>query len=151
MGVMFRKRVKTDYIVIHCSATKPSQNVSARDIKGWHQGQGWLDIGYHAVIKRDGTYEDGRDHAVVGSHVQGYNSNSVGICLVGGVDDKGKFKANFTPAQMQTLKDAIDAMRKEYPNAKVVGHHTLNPNKACPSFNVSRWLSTGELVTSDRD
>ncbi|MGG5832633.1 peptidoglycan recognition protein family protein, partial [Bacillus pumilus] len=98
--VQFKQRESTDAIFVHCSATKPSQNVGVREIRQWHKEQGWLDVGYHFIIKRDGTVEAGRDEMAVGSHAKGYNHNSIGVCLVGGIDDKGKFDANFTPAQM---------------------------------------------------
>ncbi|MGL5965359.1 MAG: N-acetylmuramoyl-L-alanine amidase, partial [Fusobacteriaceae bacterium] len=86
----FKKRGSTDHIVIHCSATKPTMDIGVRDIRMWHKQQGWLDVGYHFIIKRDGTIEEGRPVDVVGSHVKNHNSNSVGVCLVGGVDDKMK-------------------------------------------------------------
>ena len=48
-------RKATDYIVIHCSATRPSQDIDAKEIDRWHRSRGWLKIGYHKVLKRDGT------------------------------------------------------------------------------------------------
>ena len=54
-------RKKTDYIFIHCSATKPSMDVDAKEIDRWHRARGFLKIGYHFVIKRDGTKEIGRE------------------------------------------------------------------------------------------
>lgn len=146
--IQFNKRPQTDYIVVHCAATKPSMDVGVREIRQWHMQQGWLDVGYHYVIRRDGTIEEGRPHDTTGSHVKGFNSSSVGICLVGGINDSGKFDANFTSNQLTSLIDILDRMQKEYPKAKIVGHHTLDAGKACPSFNVSHWLETRELVTS---
>jgi len=53
-----------------------------------HQrGRGWTDVGYHYVIKRDGTLEAGRPLDVIGSDVKGLNNVSWGICLIGGVDE----------------------------------------------------------------
>lgn len=147
--VQFTPRKETNEIFVHCSATKPSMNVGVREIRQWHKEKGWLDIGYHFVIRRDGTVEEGRDINAVGSHVQGYNHDSIGICLVGGVDDSGKFKANFTPAQMQSLRSKLVELKVEYPSVVVRAHHDVAP-KACPSFDLQRWLKTGEMVTSDR-
>jgi N-acetylmuramoyl-L-alanine amidase len=53
-------RKSTNWIAIHCSATRPSQDVGAADIRKWHKAQGWADIGYHFVIRRDGKIEKGR-------------------------------------------------------------------------------------------
>lgn len=146
--VQFKKRSSTEAIFVHCSATKPSMDVGVREISQWHRELGWLAVGYHFIIRRDGTIEEGRPVDVVGSHVKDWNSKSVGVCLVGGIDDKGKFEANFTPAQMQSLKEKLADLKDMYPDAEIKAHHDIAP-KACPSFNLSRWLKTGELVTSD--
>lgn len=148
--VQFQPRHSTDFIMLHCSATKPSMNIGVREIRQWHKELGWLDVGYHFIIKRDGTVEYGRPHNVVGSHVKGYNHNSLGICLVGGVDDSNKFDANFTEAQNAALKKLLALVKCDYPNAAVHGHHDFAA-KACPSFAVKHWLKTGEFKTSDHD
>ena len=147
--VQFKPRTVTDAIFVHCSATKPSQDIGVDTIRMWHKQQGWLDVGYHFVIKRDGTVEEGRPVDVVGSHVKDWNSRSVGVCLVGGIDAKGKFEANFTPAQMSALRNKLAELKALYPKADIKAHHDVAP-KACPSFDLQRWLNTNELVTSDR-
>lgn len=147
--VQFTPRKETNAIFVHCSATKPSMDIGVREIRQWHKEKGWLDIGYHFVIRRDGTVEEGRAIEAVGSHVQGYNSDSVGVCLVGGIDAKGNFEANYTPQQMSALKGLLHELRGTYPNAVIRAHHDVAP-KACPSFNLSHWVKTGELVTSDK-
>lgn len=146
--VQFTPRKETNAIFVHCSATKPSMDVGVREITQWHKEKGWLAIGYHFVIRRDGTVEAGRDQNAVGSHVANYNADSIGVCLVGGVDDKNKFTANFTPAQMNALRSLLTSLQVEYPKAVIRAHHDVAP-KACPSFNLKRWLDTNELVTSD--
>lgn len=146
--VQFKPRQSTDAIFVHCSATKASQDVGVREIRQWHKEQGWLDVGYHYIIRRDGTVEAGRDEGSVGSHARGYNSTSVGVCLVGGIDAKGKPEANFTEAQMTALRSLLVTLMAKYPNAKLMAHHDVAP-KACPSFNLRKWWDTNELVTSD--
>lgn len=147
--VQFNPRSRTDAIFVHCSATKPDMDIGVETIRMWHKQQGWLDVGYHFIIKRDGTVEEGRPVNVVGSHVKGWNSRSVGVCLVGGVDEKGRPEANFTPAQMHSLRTKLAELRVLYPLAAVMAHHDVAP-KACPSFDFRRWVYTNELVTSDR-
>ena len=146
--VQFKPRSRTDAIFVHCSATKPEMDIGVETIRMWHKQQGWLDVGYHFIIKRDGTVEEGRQVNVVGSHVKDWNSRSVGVCLVGGIDANGRFEANFTPAQMNSLRNKLDDLKVLYPQAEIKAHHDVAP-KACPSFNLQRWLSTNELVTSD--
>lgn len=139
-----KKRAKTDFIAIHCSATG-QQNFTAADIDKWHRKQGWVCIGYHYVIRRDGTVEEGRDVDVVGAHVSGFNDVSVGICMVGGVDanDHTKAKNNFTDAQFNSLKQLLVDLKIKYPKAKIQGHRDFpNVKKACPSFEVKDWLKS---------
>ena len=147
--VQFTKRQETSQIFVHCSATKAAMDIGVREIRQWHKEQGWLDVGYHFIIRRDGTVEAGRDQDAVGSHVKGYNSTSVGVCLVGGIDAKGQPEANFTPQQLSALKGLLHELKGTYPKAVIMAHHDVAP-KACPSFDLQRWVRTGELVTSDR-
>ncbi|AUE23196.1 lysozyme [Pseudomonas phage Pf1 ERZ-2017] len=143
--VQFKQRPATDYIVIHCAATKVSMDIGVREINQWHVQQGWLGIGYHFVIRRNGTVENGRPHDVIGSHVKNYNSRALGICLAGGIDDNGKPQNNFTPEQFASLKLLLVAYKRQYPQAQIVGHHDLDSGKACPSFKVSEWLKTAGI------
>ena len=43
------------YIVVHCSATRPSQDIDVKTIDAWHKERGFDKIGYHYVIKRNGN------------------------------------------------------------------------------------------------
>lgn len=136
------KRTKTDLIVVHCSATRPMMDIGAKEIRRWHKELGWEDIGYHFVIRRNGEVEKGRRVDAVGSHAKGYNDRSIGICLVGGVDQDNFLKAkdNFTLDQMNALYWLLEDLHKQYPDAKVLGHRDLpNVKKECPSFDVRKW------------
>lgn len=145
--VQFKERKETKHVIVHCAATKPSMDVGVREIRQWHKERGFLDIGYHFVIRRNGTIEDGRDVNQVGAHTVGQNETSVGVCLVGGVDDKLQPHANFTPQQMATLRKLLGDLKVLFPQAVVKGHRDFAA-KACPSFDVKRWLDTNELVTA---
>ena len=112
-----------DYIVIHCAATKPSMDIGAAEIKSWHRKKGWLDIGYHFVIRRDGIIEPGRPIDVPGAHARGYNHISLGICLVGGVAEDGKTpEDNFTEQQWVELAALVKYLKEQFPDAEVLGH-----------------------------
>jgi N-acetylmuramoyl-L-alanine amidase len=131
---------KVDFLVVHCSATPAKMNVDRNMIDRWHRERGWLGIGYHYVIKRDGTLEVGRPLDQIGAHVEGYNDRSLGICMAGGMDaDNKKPENNFTPAQLATLQSTLYTLLIEHPRARICGHNELNPNKACPSFDVPKW------------
>lgn len=131
-------------IIIHCSATQPSQDIGVAEIKKWHTdkkpyGNGWKDIGYHYVIRRNGNIENGRTESQVGSHTAGHNATSLGICMVGGINRKGHPEANFTPAQWDSLNRLVRILRARYPKTTVHGHNEYS-KKACPSFDVQEWL-----------
>lgn len=143
------KRTKTDMIVVHCSATPPTRDIGFKEINQWHLARGWKGgCGYHVIIRRDGTREIGRGIDEVGAHVEGYNSHSVGVCLVGGVDGKLKPENNFTPAQMGALWQVLEMLTTMFPKAEVLGHCDLNAGKACPSFDIkaayAQHLHNGE-------
>lgn len=146
-------RRRTDYIVVHCSATPPGSDIGADEIDDWHRNRGWSGIGYHAVIRRDGTVEFGRHFDEAGAHVKGQNYRSVGVCMVGGVDDRGDAQDNFSQAQFESLRATIAFLERAYPDASVVGHRDLSPDldgdgiidrsewlKECPSFEVAEKL-----------
>lgn len=145
---------KVNLIVIHCSATREGQAHTAADIDRWHKAQGWNGIGYHHVVLLDGTVQKGRDESVAGSHVKGFNANSIGVVYIGGLAANGVTpKDTRTDAQKTALADLIKSLKAKYPGAKVVGHRDLSPDKdkdgvvephewlkACPSFDVSSWM-----------
>jgi len=132
---------KIHNIVIHCSATPEGRWVDSRDIRAWHVGQGWKDIGYHYVILLDGTIEKGRPDVVQGAHVKGHNGSSIGVCYVGGVGSDFKPKDTRTNEQMEAMEDLIYDLLEKYPKAKIMGHNEFpGVKKACPSFDVQKWV-----------
>lgn len=131
---------KVTRLVVHCSASKPDQKVDASVINRWHRERGFVKIGYHYVINRDGKVEPGRTLSEVGAHVAGINSTSVGICLVGGLDANGKSADNFTPIQLEKLAAVLRELVVLFPKAEVVGHRDCpGVAKDCPCFDVRSW------------
>jgi N-acetylmuramoyl-L-alanine amidase len=137
---------KIDKIIIHCSATPPSMDIDAKEIDRWHRNKGWSQIGYHFVIKRDGEIQDGRPLELIGAHVKGYNTGSIGICLVGGVEEGNVSHAqdNFTDKQWRSLRNLLKICKADYKKATIHGHNEY-ANKACPSFDVQYELREGRL------
>lgn len=137
------KLTDVKYIAVHCAATPPSLDWGVDDIRRLHQNAfHWKDIGYHYVIRRDGTIEKGRADDVQGAHVKGFNDVALGVCLVGGVDEKQKPSNNFTAAQMWSLEKIIRELKARHPAAIVQGHRDFpNVDKQCPCFDVKEWLT----------
>ena len=124
-------------IIVHCSAVRPDQTSSAAQIDTWHRRRGWkLGIGYHYVIRRDGTIEPGRPEWMVGAHChvkgQNHNAHSIGICYEGGLDIRSQPADTRTPAQKAAMRTLLEELHARYPRAVIVGHHDLNPQKDCP-------------------
>lgn len=124
-------------IIIHCSATSEGRSLSFEECRRDHiMHRHFRDIGYHFYITRDGTVHDGRPIEKVGAHCEGHNSHSIGICYEGGLDANGKPADTRTEAQRKALKSLVERMHRLFPKALIVGHHDLNPRKACPCFKV---------------
>lgn len=145
-----------DHIIVHCSASPAHVEFTAADIDRMHRERKWLGNGYHYVIKRNGQVESeatgqkcrplDKPGAHVGDCGRGWNKRSLGVCLIGGTDDKGKAENNFTPDQMESLKALLEHLRDCFPDSLIMGHRDLieltnTPNKKdCPSFDVKEWL-----------
>jgi len=134
-------RRTTDFIAVHCSATKAFQDIGAAEIRKWHvEDNGWSDIGYNQIIRRSGAIELGRPLHLAGAHVKGYNNRSVGVCLIGGLGAAGEPEDNFTEAQYRSLQLTLDYWLAIYPNAVVKGHREFpGVSKACPCFDAIEW------------
>ena len=146
MSIKELKREDVRFLAVHCSATQAKADIGAKDIDRWHRDRGFIKIGYHFVIRRDGTVETGRPLNEPGAHVEDWNHCSWGICLVGGVDAKLKPEANFTPAQLASLRTLLTELQAKVPHATVQGHRDFpRVAKACPSFDVRHWLATNTV------
>ena len=124
-------------IIIHCSAVRPNQTSSAKQIDQWHRARGFSMIGYHYVIRRDGSIEKGRPETMVGAHCANHNAHSIGVCYEGGLDSDGHPSDTRTQAQKDTMLQLIRDLHQRYPGASVVGHRTF-ARKACPCFNAEK-------------
>jgi len=128
---------KIDKIIIHCADTYKRMDIGKKEITEWHKARGFNDVGYHYIIRRDGTIEQGRELKTIGAHAKGYNSTSIAICYVGGKGDNNQPEDNRTTKQKEAMQDLVTALKKEFPDAEVVGHGNLpGVKKACPCFNV---------------
>lgn len=130
-------------LIVHCSATPEGCDYTVEDIRKWHKSSGWSDIGYHYVVYRNGTVVNGRDVDLVGAHCAkgGHNQHSIGICYIGGVENKPgipvhlqKPKDTRTEAQKMALLSLLIDLKKLYPSATIWGHHDFDKGKDCPSF-----------------
>ena len=120
-------------IVIHCSAVRPDQTSSVAQIDTWHRDRGFkFGVGYHYVVRRNGEIEAGRPEWLAGAHCMNHNKYSIGVCYEGGLNARGQPADTRTPEQKAALRTLLEDLHRRYPRAVIVGHHDLNPMKACP-------------------
>jgi len=127
---------RIDYLVLHCSDTRPDQDFTVEALQRCHAQRGFGKYpGYHIYVRRDGTCYYTRPISLRGCHVKGYNSFSIGVCYEGGHAPKGsihKYEDNRTPAQREALQEVFATLHELFPHAKVVGHNEFGVAKACP-------------------
>lgn len=128
---------KINKIIIHCSDTPYGKDFSASDIDGWHRERGFSCIGYHYVIRLDGTVEIGRPLTSIGAHCIGHNFDSIGICYIGGRLPDGSFGDSRTNEQFISMHSLVSFLLDKYPDALVYGHCDFS-NKLCPCFDVHK-------------
>jgi len=141
-----------DSIVIHCSATPEGKDVTLEDIDAMHKAKGWRMVGYNYVIELDGTVRVGRPLTMDGAHCntsgtcgRAYNSHSIGICYIGGIEGEKnsrgvivpKLNANGRPIAKDTRTDAqkmsmhklVMELVEKYPITDILGHRDASPDK----------------------
>lgn len=138
-------------VVVHWSATYINQNIGAEEIDQWHKARDFSGIGYHYVIRRDGSLQRGRPLNEIGAHAKtgDHNNFSVGICLVGGYNCASGTKnpdqfANSTSvnnAQWASLKNFLRAFYSIHPGGQVWGHNDTDPdNKIDPGISMENFV-----------
>ena len=128
---------RIDLIIIHCSATKVTQDFPVSSLEACHKAQGWKCAGYHYYITKDGQLHQCRPEEMVGAHAHRYNAHSIGICYEGGLDANGKSADTRTPAQKHAMIALLRSLKADYPDAEILGHCDLPwVKKTCPNFDV---------------
>ena len=126
---------RINLIVIHCSATKVTQEVPVSSLMACHLARGFKTIGYHYYITKDGQLHQCRPEELPGAHARRYNAHSIGICYEGGLDANGKTADTRTQAQKHTLVTLLRSLKVDYPDAEILGHRDLPwVKKDCPCF-----------------
>lgn len=133
------------YIAVHCTAG--SQRQDAADLLAEFKRKGWTNPGYHYVVAPDGKTTRLLDEDKVSNGVKGFNSVSVNVAYIGGIDADGKATDNRTEAQKKALRQLLGNLKKKYPGAVIQGHRDFSPDangngrvdpweriKECPCF-----------------
>lgn len=136
---------KIERIFVHCTAS--SQNATVNDIKAEFKRKGWKNPGYHYLIDKDGVIHQLLDDSKVSNGVKGYNSTSINVAYIGGIDSSGKGIDNRTEEQKKSLRSLLKMLHFRYPEAVIMGHRDISPDsngngvvdpweriKECPCF-----------------
>ncbi len=114
-------------VAIHHSAILLDTNETMRDVQDLHMDiNHWADVGYHYVIDKDGILYEGRDIHVRGSSVAGYNTGTIGVCVM------GNFEQDFPlEIQLTTLQQVVNWLATTYTLTHLATHHEFNPGSLC--------------------
>jgi len=116
----------TGSLILHHAAISTA---TAQDIHRIHRANGWVGIGYHYYVRKDGLIYRGRPESTIGAHTTGANVSSIGICFEGNFDTE-----DMTSAQLQSGQELVADIRRRYPGIAVSMHKQHNAT-ACPGRN----------------
>ncbi|MGL5766641.1 MAG: peptidoglycan recognition protein family protein, partial [Sarcina sp.] len=103
-----------------------------------HLNNGWSGIGYHFVVRQNGTIERGRPENKMGAHCVNANTGRIGICFPGDFD-----KNKMNQIQINSGKEIVANLKNKYPKAVIKPHKkVINQSTACPG----RYFPFDEIV-----
>ena len=147
-------------IFIHCTASYQATTTEA-SLRAEFKAKGWKSPGYHYVVKPDGGIINMWPEDKVSNGVQGYNSTSINVAYIGGIDKQHpKGIDNRTDAQKKALLELLAKLKVKYPKAKIMGHRDISLDKngngkvdtweyikACPCFNaMEEYAELNKLI-----
>lgn len=135
-----KTRETTDMIVLHHTGNPSDDDLSAAEIDTSHKAQGWTCIGYHYVIRKDGTVEQGRPHWTVGAHAYRHNSYTIGIHVCGNFEIGEPTDAQIESAAMLLANICTD-YGLPIDRDHIVGHRELM-STACPGEYLYELMDT---------
>lgn len=118
---------RIERIFIHCTAG--NQKATVEDLTREFKQRGFKNPGYHYAVMPSGRIEQMLPEEEVSNGVQGYNSTSINVAYIGGIDRNGKAVDNRTSEQKKSLVDLLKQLRQRYPKARIMGHRDISPDK----------------------
>ncbi len=116
-------------VVVHHSVLYDTDDLTTMHvIQDQHMDlRGWADIAYHFAVGRDGTVFEGRDLASRGTHVEHYNTGSLGVVFL------GNFQVEMPGAiQIDAGRRLIDWLALRLELTHLAGHDDFNATTECP-------------------
>lgn len=167
LGAEFRNITReVTEVVVHWSETHTNRNIGSEEINRYHLSLGLNGIGYHYVIRRDGSIQRGRPVNIKGQHapINGHDDRSIGLVFVGGInvptgtpnEENFLSAASLTRSQINTFNHFCREFYKVFEGAQIVGHTDIDLVEIDPGFSVIDYVETNfnkkslyEIVGSD--
>lgn len=117
-----------DEVIIHHSG---DEHNDVWDIANHHVvNNRWAAIGYHMVIGKDGSRYWCHNFNVQAAHTYGHNDHTVGICLIGDLNNRWP-----TEAQLRSMKQVLPHIPFEF----TIKAHRDYRNTDCPGRTFDEW------------
>lgn len=139
-------------VIIHATETYSNKNIGSPEINDIHNKLGHDGIGFHYVIRRDGSLQRGRPVNRKGEHapVNDHNDFSIGIVMVGGLaaasgqENPAAYRSphSFTRAQFTTLEQFLESFYRKFPGGQVFGHNDVDVAELDPYFDVPDYVES---------
>lgn len=135
----FTRRSKTDEVILHHAE---ASSATVWEVNQWHLDNGWVGIGYHYYIRKDGSIYRGRPEWAVGAHATGHNDRSIGICC------EGAYMTETMPAaQLASLKALLRDIMGRYGKMPLKRHRDVNAT-SCPGDRFP-WAEAQDYMKED--
>ena len=140
-------------IFIHCTAGYGDVDSIKRF---WKHTLGWKNPGYHRIVDLDGEVHEIAPYEDITNGVKYYNSTSIHISYIGGVEQNNNRKAKDTRTKEQKkaiqceIENALEYIKdngQDISKIQILGHRDISPDKnlngrvdswerikECPSF-----------------
>ena len=135
-------------VVCHWTETPTNKNIGSEEINNLHVDQGLNGIGYHYVIRRDGSIQRGRPVNIEGEHALDHNQRSIAVCFVGGINVPSETinitqfisVQSLTRSQFNSFDHFCRAFYNVWPGGQVLGHSDIDNLTNDPGFDVRAYV-----------
>jgi len=123
-------------VAIHHSAISLDTDETMKSVQDLHMDTNhWADVGYHYVIDKKGIIYEGRDIHVRGASVAGYNTGTIGVCVMGNFEIESPLEI-----QLTVLQQVVNWLATTYTLTHLAAHGEFNPESVCPGKNIMPYL-----------
>jgi hypothetical protein len=139
-------------VVVHWTETHTDKNIGSEEINKYHLDLGLNGIGYHYVIRRDGSLQRGRPVNIAGQHAptNNHDTRSIGIVFVGGINvpsgtpNPENFLSvqSLTRSQLNTFDHFCRSFYAVFPGGQIVGHSEIDEDEVDPGFEVIDYVAS---------